>query len=160
MPESRHVPKTLDTDDSLLSAPPVAGDAAESCVPTQLGRYRVLARLGTGGFGIVYKGFDDELRRAVAIKVPHRQRIHTAEDVETYLAEARMLASLDHPGIVPVYDAGRTGDGLCFVVYQYVEGCDLQARLRRFLEPPGEEDPEAEPFTDDEPFMGDDDLPF
>jgi hypothetical protein len=37
---------------------------------------------------------------------------------------------------------------------------DLQARLRRFLEPPGEEDPEAEPFTDDEPFMGDDDLPF
>ncbi len=131
MPESRHVPKTLDTHDSLLAAPPVAGDAGESCVPTHLGRYRVLAPLGAGGFGIVYKGFDDELRRAVAIKVPHRQRIHTAEDVETYLTEARMLASLDHPGIVPVYDAGRTGDGLCFIVYQYVEGCDLQARLRQ-----------------------------
>ena len=52
-------------------------------------------------------------------------------DVELYLAEARALAKLDHPNIVPVYDVGRTDDGLCYVVSRFVEGSDLAARLRQ-----------------------------
>src|SRR5262249_60577874 len=67
--------------------------------PERLGRYRILARLGFGGFGVVYKAWDETLKRDVAIKVPHRSRIATSWDVETYLEEARILASLDHPGI-------------------------------------------------------------
>ena len=51
--------------------------------------------------------------REVAIKVPHRYRLSPPEDVDAYLTEARDLARLDHPGIVPVYDVGRTDDGLC-----------------------------------------------
>src|SRR5205823_4419099 len=99
--------------------------------PPHLGRYRVTARLGAGAFGVVYKAHDDDLERDVAIKVPHRHRIATAADVEAYLAEARMLATLDHPGIVPVHDVGRTADGLCYVVSKFVAGQDLQARLRQ-----------------------------
>ena len=68
--------------------------------PSGIGRYKILERLGTGGFGRVYLAFDDELDRAVAIKVPHPERISRPEDVEAYLAEARILARLDHPHIV------------------------------------------------------------
>jgi formylglycine-generating enzyme required for sulfatase activity len=113
---------------SLPSAPGGAILGAES--PATLGRYRITGKLGSGGFGVVYKGYDDDLRREVAIKVPHRERITTPEDVETYLAEARILASLDHPHIVPVHDVGRTEDGLCFVVAKFIPGIDLAHKLR------------------------------
>ena len=87
--------------------------------PTAIGRYRIIRRLGQGGFGRVYLARDDDLDRPVAIKVPNPERVAGAEDVEAYLAEARTLAKLEHPHIVPVYDVGRTGDGLCYVVSKY-----------------------------------------
>ena len=59
------------------------------------------------------------------IKVPHRQRIAKPEDADAYLNEARTVASLDHPHIVPVFDVGRTEDGLCFVVSKFIQGSDL-----------------------------------
>jgi serine/threonine protein kinase len=99
-------------------------------VPHQIGRYRVERVLGEGGFGRVYLAHDDELHRRVAVKVPHRNRISAPEDVEAYLAEARVLASLDHPNVVPVHDVGHTEDGLCFVVSKFVEGSDLKQRMK------------------------------
>ena len=90
-----------------------------------------IRRLGQGGFGRVYLARDDELDRPVAIKVPNPERVAGPEDVEAYLAEARTLARLDHPNIVPVYDVGRTDDGLCYVVSKYVEGSDLAERMRQ-----------------------------
>jgi hypothetical protein len=106
--------------------------------PARLGRYRVSARLGSGTFGVVYRGHDDELRRDVAIKVPHPACVSSAEDVEAYLAEARVLAGLDHPHIVPVHDVGRAEGGLCYVVSKYVEGQDLKARLAQGRPPAAE----------------------
>ena len=53
----------------------------------------------------------------------------SAEDIEAFLVEARILAKLDHPHIVPVFDVGRTEDGLCFVVSKLVEGSDLAVRM-------------------------------
>jgi serine/threonine protein kinase len=97
--------------------------------PTTIGRYRIIRRLGQGGFGTVYLAHDDELDRPVAIKVPNPERIADPGDVEAYLNEARILARLDHPNIVPVYDVGRTEDGLCFVVSKLIEGSDLAARM-------------------------------
>jgi serine/threonine protein kinase len=99
--------------------------------PVRLGRYRITGTLGRGGFGVVYKGYDEDLRRPVAIKVPHRHRIAQPADVAAYLAEARLLASLDHPHIVPVHDVGRTEDGLCFVVSKFIEGSDLKAKVQQ-----------------------------
>jgi hypothetical protein len=77
-----------------------------------IGRYRIEKLLGKGGYGAVYLGYDDGLRRLVAIKVPLKKRVATAEQAEADLAEVRLVASLDHPHIVPVYDVGRCDDGL------------------------------------------------
>jgi len=99
--------------------------------PLRIRRFSVIRLLGQGGLGRVYLAHDHELDRLVAIKVPNPERIAGPEDVEAYLAEARALARLDHPHIVPVYDVGRTADGLCYVVSKYVEGSDLADRLRQ-----------------------------
>jgi serine/threonine protein kinase/formylglycine-generating enzyme required for sulfatase activity len=99
--------------------------------PSKVGRYRIIQRLGQGGFGRVYLAHDDDLDRLVAIKVPNPDRITHPEDVEAFLIEARILAKLDHPHIVPVFDVGRTEDGLCFVVSKLVEGSDLSVRIGR-----------------------------
>ncbi len=99
--------------------------------PRSIGRYRVIRLLGQGGFGQVYLAHDDELDREVAIKVPNPERVAGPADIASYLAEARTLAKLDHPHIVPVYDVGRTDDGLCYVVSKYIKGSDLAERLRR-----------------------------
>src|SRR5262249_44071611 len=93
--------------------------------PPIIGRYRIVRRLGQGGFGRVYLARDDDLDRPVAIKVPSPGRVSGPDDVEQYLHEARALAQLDHPRIVPVHDVGRTEDGLCYVVSKYVEGSAL-----------------------------------
>jgi serine/threonine protein kinase len=106
------------------------GDATPA-TPERIGRYRVEKLLGAGGFGRVYLAHDDELARPVAIKVPHAHRVSRPEDVEAYLSEARVLASLDHPHIVPVHDVGHTDDGLCFVVSKLIEGSDLAEWIRQ-----------------------------
>jgi serine/threonine protein kinase/formylglycine-generating enzyme required for sulfatase activity len=99
-------------------------------LPALIGRYRVERVLGRGGFGVVYLAHDDQLHRPVAVKVPHRGRVSSPEDVEAYLAEARILASLDHPHVVPVHDIGTTNDGLPFVISKLIEGSDLAAKIK------------------------------
>jgi serine/threonine protein kinase len=79
-------------------------------MPHHIGRYRIDRVLGKGGFGLVYLAYDDRLQRLVAIKVPHRKNVDRAEDAEAYLSEARTVANLDHPHIVPVFDVGSTED--------------------------------------------------
>lgn len=97
----------------------------------QLGRYRLLRILGEGAFGRVYLAYDEELERQVAIKVPTPQRFQKPEDALQYLAEARTVANLDHPNIVPVYDMGRTEEGSVYVVSKYIEGCTLEHQIKR-----------------------------
>jgi len=111
--------------------PPVVGSRGSSDGDARkIGRYTILRRLGKGGFGEVFAALDEELDRLVAIKVPRPERVSQPEDIEAYLNEARILASLDHPHIVPVYDVGRTNDGLCFVVSKLVEGSDLAVKIK------------------------------
>ena len=107
-----------------------ATEAPPSGDPWLIGRYRVVRLLGTGGFGRVYLARDDDLNRSVAIKVPNRDRISSPQDLDAYFKEAQILAQLDHPHIVRVYDIGRTDDGLCYVVSKFIEGSDLAARIK------------------------------
>src|SRR5437899_1237082 len=108
--------------------PPSCGGSPRS-IPGAIGRYRVAKLLGQGSFGSVYLAHDDQLQRPVAIKVPHPELVTHASDAERYLAEARTVASLDHPNIVPVYDVGSTEPFPCFVVSKYIDGTDLASRL-------------------------------
>ena len=126
----------MDDSDNLSSTQrfsPTGDESQESFSllhPTKIGRYTILRLLGKGGFGEVFQAFDDDLDRSVAVKVPRPERVSCPEDIEAYLNEAQIVANLDHPHIVPVYDVGRTEDGLCFVVSKYIEGSDLAKRIK------------------------------
>lgn len=110
---------------------PISPDDAAPAQPLkQIGRYRIEKVLGKGGFGLVYLAHDEQLDRLVAIKVPHATLISKPEDAEAYLTEARTVANLDHPGIVPVHDVGSTDDCPCYVVSKYIEGTDLSTKLK------------------------------
>src|SRR5690242_4276026 len=88
------------------SPPPAA--SLDTTAPTHVGRYRIERVLGEGGFGRVYLAHDEQLHRPVAVKVPHPHLVSRPLDAEAYLKEARTVANLDHPHIVPVYDVGGT----------------------------------------------------
>lgn len=96
--------------------------------PDFIDRYRVDSVLGEGGFGVVYLAHDEQLGRSVAIKVPHQHRMESS-DLELYLDEARTVANLDHPHIVPVLDVGSQPEFPCYVVSRYIKGSDLQQRI-------------------------------
>lgn len=111
-----------DTDDGIQLEPPIPQPPR-----TLAGRYRLDEKVAEGGFAEVWKGHDLELGRAVAVKVPRRDRLHSAEG---FVAEARRVARLKHPGVVPVFDVGRDGDTV-FIVSEFVEGGSLAHRIAR-----------------------------
>jgi serine/threonine protein kinase/formylglycine-generating enzyme required for sulfatase activity len=127
-------PTREETAGTLPAPPPVSAMSSPPLVelpaPERLGHFRIIACLGAGAFGTVYRAYDEELHREVALKVPHRHRFTTSRAVERYLHEARTLASLDHPGIVPVYSFGRTEDGGCYLVSKLIDGNNLAERMR------------------------------
>jgi serine/threonine-protein kinase len=94
------------------------------------GHYRVVAELGRGGMGAVYKAFEPELNRHVAIKVMAESLSHDATVVERFLREARSMAALNDPHIIQVYTIGKEG-GQPYFAMEYVEGESLSAMLKR-----------------------------
>ena len=94
-------------------------------------RYAPVRKLSEGAFGVVYEAEDRELLRKVALRLPKRPRLTTEQDAVDFIFEARILAQLDHPGIVSVYDVGRAQDGRCYVVSKHIDGEDLGRRLKR-----------------------------
>ena len=100
-------------------------------LPRTIGdRYRLDALVGQGGFGRVYRAFDTWLERAVAVKVPRVDRPVTGVEVDQCRIEARKVAKLRHPNIVPVHDVGREGTS-CFIVSEWIEGENLAVRIGR-----------------------------
>jgi formylglycine-generating enzyme required for sulfatase activity len=110
------------------AAPPGEGPTD---IPEYLGRYRVTGVLGDGGFGIVYRARDEKLDRDVAVKVPDDDWVGSPEEVAIYEEEARVVASLRHPHIVPIHDIGHDNDGKPFLVYEYIEGTNLAKKIRQ-----------------------------
>jgi serine/threonine protein kinase len=84
-------------------------------------RYEIIEQIGEGGMGAVYLAHDRELDRDIALKVL-RAPAPSVEERERILSEARILASLEHPGIVPVHDVGMLPDGRLFYVMKRVRG--------------------------------------
>jgi serine/threonine-protein kinase len=114
----------------------VAVDPSQSATdssspPTVLaGRYRLDAQVGSGGMSTVWRAFDEVLERTVAIKSMLRSVASDSQQLERFRREARAVAQLNHPHIVQVIDVGEDR-GAPFIVFEYVAGETLKARIRR-----------------------------
>ena len=96
----------------------------------RLGRYDIEQTIGAGGFGIVFKAYDTELRRVVALKVlaPHLMSSGAAR--KRFTREAQAAAAIMHEHVVPIYDVVNQND-TCYLVMQYIAGPSLQERVDR-----------------------------
>ncbi|MBT6485510.1 MAG: protein kinase [Planctomycetaceae bacterium] len=118
------------------TAAPVVTQAepnAASATPTndkvkRLGRFEIRGRLGSGAFGTVFRAHDPQLDREVALKVPHAARLGNPRFVKRFLNEAKLAARLQHPNIVPVFDAGKDGKRY-YIASAFIEGGTLDAAL-------------------------------
>jgi WD40 repeat protein/serine/threonine protein kinase len=109
-------------------APLEAGD------DRRFGRFQIQRTLGHGGFGIVFLAWDPMLRRQIALKVPQPQTLITAEVRKRFQREALAAAGLDHPNIVPVYEAGSIGT-VAYIAAAYIPGPTLALWLSRQTRP-------------------------
>jgi serine/threonine protein kinase len=102
-------------------------------IPSRIGRFRVLAELGQGAMGTVYRGRDETLEREVAVKVMSRG-LADADSRARFLREARAAARLQHPNIVVIYELGEH-DGAPFMALELLEGVDLQRGIEAGVRP-------------------------
>ncbi|MFD0265782.1 serine/threonine-protein kinase [Streptomyces sp. NPDC127106] len=107
-----------------------AGGRGSGLIGKQIAGYRVERMLGRGGMAVVYSAKDLRLDRTVALKLiaPERARDDTFRRRFTH--ESRVAASIDHPHIVPIYEAGET-EGVLYIAMRYVSGLDMRALLDR-----------------------------
>ena len=129
--------KNLDTDQIWgvgANSKPMGGtgdeafssDAAFVETAGNIGRYVDLQKLGQGAYGVVFRAKDDVLKRLVALKL--LTQFHNEVQADAWVGEARVLASLDHPSIVPVYDVGKTEVGQPYIVSKLIDGGSLAER--------------------------------
>ena len=120
-----------DTDDGYddleaLSLPP---DPNDPLVGWRLGGYRILERISRGGMGMVYRARDLALERLVALKVLAPEICESPDFIARFQREARAVAALSHPNIVPIFGIGEQ-DGYHFFAMEYVDGVDLSRHIR------------------------------
>src|SRR6266508_2810283 len=98
-----------------------------------LGNYRIDSLLGEGGMGAVYQAFDLTLQREVAIKLIHPHFARRPDFRDRFMQEARLMARLDHPGIVRVFLLGKEGD-LLYLPMEYIKGGNLRQLLDKLIQ--------------------------
>ncbi len=96
---------------------------------TRLGPYEIVAAIGAGGMGEVYKARDERLARDVAIKLLAAHSTDSTRARERFKREAQAVAALQHPNICTIYDVGETADGRAFIVMELLQGETLQQRI-------------------------------
>ena len=105
------------------------GPTQDATAVTQIRQFRLIERLGVGSFGSVWKARDTTLDRTVAVKLP-KTGLFDERLYKDFVKEAQAAAQLSHPGIVPVYEVGQSGDAL-YIVSEYVRGLTLSDWLER-----------------------------
>jgi len=101
---------------------------AAEIIGKTVSHFRVLAKIGEGGMGVVYRAEDEKLRRDVALKFLPLDRVGDPERRLRFLREARAAAAVSHPNIATVYEVGET-DGIVFIAMEFIEGRTLHARI-------------------------------
>lgn len=99
-------------------------------IPTKFGRYEIKSELGRGGMATVYHGFDPRFDREVAIKVLPREMLHDPQFRGRFERELKIVAGLEHPSIVPVYDVGEE-EGQPYFVMRYMSGGSLATEIEK-----------------------------
>jgi WD40 repeat protein len=115
--------------------PAARGTEGESVLPWKnLGRFEIRRELGRGSFGIVYLAYDPGLGREVALKIPRADALAGLDLRQRFQREARAAAGLDHPNLVPVYEAGEVGP-VCYIASAYCPGITVARWLKQRDEP-------------------------
>ena len=122
-----------DGSDSEMSsdAQPVIAPPTDDWLGKTIAGYEIIAKLGQGGMGVVYKGRQVSLDRTVAIKVLSKALSDNQEFIKRFEREAKSIARLNHPNIVKLYDSGQLPDGNLYTVLEYIEGVPLDRLLKQ-----------------------------
>lgn len=109
---------------------------SDLAIGSRFGRYRIDSRVSRGGMGVIYRGTDVGLERPVALKVIAEELAGDQTFRERFRRESKVAAALDHPNVVPIYEAGEH-EGVLFLAMRFIEGMDMQALIdqRGRLEP-------------------------
>ena len=107
-------------------------EAQKQAIASQkLGQYRLEQKLGSGGMGVVYKGFHAVLRRPTAIKMLNVDKVNEGS-IERFEREVQITCQLNNPNTVAIYDYGRTEEGVFYYAMEYLDGIDLQALVDKY----------------------------
>jgi hypothetical protein len=131
-------PPSAPTQPAAQDTPTLTGPhsvAAQLPTDSRIGRYTVRKPIGKGGMGCVYLAWDDDLRRAVAVKVMHPTLANEGENRQRFLREARAVAALSHDNVVSIFEVGQS-DGLVFYAMPHLAGLSLQQFLHEKGRPP------------------------
>lgn len=139
VPDASGVKEFVDRSGMLAESGPssaVEVDNPEGSIRgRQFGSYELLSQLGQGGMGVVYQAIQRRPNRMVALKMLRPGQLPSAADVLRFKEEAETVARLDHPHIVPLYEAGEH-DGVCFYTMKWLPGGSLAKQLPEFVQDP------------------------
>ena len=124
------IPRVLLRDvaaDDLLSVQPISDDLPE--LAGDPGRYHLSGEIARGGMGVIFRGYDVDLGRDLAVKVILEAHRNHPEMIRRFAVEAQIGGQLQHPGIVPVYGIGRLQDGRLYIAMKLVKGRTLAGLL-------------------------------